>query len=152
MSEEPKRREWPFFNLMDVYFSDQVNDPTLRLFSSTKRFDSDTLEDAQFDEEIMNSTAAAAIAAAAAASAAAANPASQQKIKTELLAQHGSSGGSMMDISDIIDDTVPDQKYHSFKRETAAQQLNQLINSSNNKREKHPFYQKAPQIEVRKAS
>uniref|UniRef100_A0A182SIG8 Uncharacterized protein n=1 Tax=Anopheles maculatus TaxID=74869 RepID=A0A182SIG8_9DIPT len=104
MSEEPKRREWPFFNLMDVYFSDQVNDPTLRLFSSTKRFDSDTLDDAQFDDEIMNSTAAAAIAAAAAASAAAANAASQHKIKNELIASHGHSGGSMLDISDIIGD------------------------------------------------
>uniref|UniRef100_A0A182MEP3 Uncharacterized protein n=1 Tax=Anopheles culicifacies TaxID=139723 RepID=A0A182MEP3_9DIPT len=104
MSEEPKRREWPFFNLMDVYFSDQVNDPTLRLFSSTKRFDSDTLDDAQFDDEIMNSTAAAAIAAAAAASAAAANAASQHKIKNELIASHGHSGGNMLDISDIIGD------------------------------------------------
>lgn len=52
--------------MMDVYFSDQVNDPTLRLFSSTKRFDSDTLEDANFDEELMSSAAAAAIVAASA--------------------------------------------------------------------------------------
>jgi hypothetical protein len=59
LSEEPKRREWPFFNLMDVYFSDQVNDPSLRLFSSTKRFDTDTFDDKNFDEELQAVLAAA---------------------------------------------------------------------------------------------
>ncbi|ETN63688.1 hypothetical protein AND_004579, partial [Anopheles darlingi] len=126
MSEEPKRREWPFFNLMDVYFSDQVNDPTLRLFSSTKRFDSDTLDDAQFDDEIMNSTAAAAIAAAAAASAAAANAASQHKIKNELIASHGHSGGSMLDISDIIGDEHGESKFDQFKREIVLSQIQEI--------------------------
>lgn len=65
MSEEPKRREWPFFTLMDVYFSDQVNDPTLRLFSSTKRFDTDTLDDTNFEEELKYLPPAAAAALAA---------------------------------------------------------------------------------------
>lgn len=59
LSEEPKRREWPFFNLMDVYFCDQVNDPSLRLFSSTKRFDTDTFDDKNFDEELQAVLAAA---------------------------------------------------------------------------------------------
>ncbi|XP_053681818.1 probable serine/threonine-protein kinase cdc7 [Sabethes cyaneus] len=131
MSEEPKRREWPFFNLMDVYFSDQVNDPTLRLFSSTKRFDSDTLDDAQFDDEIMNQTAAVAIAAAAAASAAAANAASQHKIKGELI--HGHSGGSMLDISDIIEDHLGsgDSKLDQFKREIVLSQFSNVSERSN---------------------
>ena len=61
LSEEPKRREWPFFTLMDVYFSDQVNDPSLRLFSSTKRFDTDTFDDKNFDEELQAVIAAANI-------------------------------------------------------------------------------------------
>lgn len=65
MSEEPKRREWPFYSLMDVYFSDQVNDPTLRLFSSTKRFDTDTLDDTNFEEELKYLPPAAASALAA---------------------------------------------------------------------------------------
>lgn len=65
MSEEPKRREWPFFTLMDVYFSDQVNDPTLRLFSSTKRFDTDTLDDTNFEEELKYLPPAAMAALAA---------------------------------------------------------------------------------------
>ncbi|XP_058813832.1 probable serine/threonine-protein kinase cdc7 [Topomyia yanbarensis] len=136
MSEEPKRREWPFFNLMDVYFSDQVNDPTLRLFSSTKRFDSDTLDDAQFDDEIMNSTAAVAIAAAAAASAAAANAASQQKIKSELI--HGHSGGSMLDISDIIEDHLGsgDSKLDQFKREIVLSQFSNVSDRSNSQSRK----------------
>uniref|UniRef100_A0A182JN81 BTB domain-containing protein n=1 Tax=Anopheles atroparvus TaxID=41427 RepID=A0A182JN81_ANOAO len=130
MSEEPKRREWPFFNLMDVYFSDQVNDPTLRLFSSTKRFDSDTLDDAQFDDEIMNSTAAAAIAAAAAASAAAANAASQHKIKNELIATHGHSGGSMLDISDIIGDEHGESNTTSTSSNSSGRDEASSLNSS----------------------
>ncbi|KAL7048749.1 hypothetical protein ACKWTF_003477 [Chironomus riparius] len=44
---------------MDVYFSDQVNDPSLRLFSSTKRFDTDTFDDKNFDEELQAVLAAA---------------------------------------------------------------------------------------------
>ncbi|KXJ84097.1 hypothetical protein RP20_CCG019187 [Aedes albopictus] len=124
---------------MDVYFSDQVNDPTLRLFSSTKRFDSDTLDDAQFDDEIMNSTAAAAIAAAAAASAAAANAHSQQKIKNELI--HGHSGGSMLDISDIIEDHLGsgDSKLDQFKREIVLSQFSNVSerSNSNSRKEKN---------------
>lgn len=46
---------------MDVYFSDQVNDPSLRLFSSTKRFDTDTFDDKNFDEELRAVLAAANI-------------------------------------------------------------------------------------------
>lgn len=60
MSEEPKRRDWPFFNMMDVYFSDQVNDPTLRLFSSTKTFGTDNLDDCDFKDSIGMSNAIAA--------------------------------------------------------------------------------------------
>lgn len=44
---------------MDVYFSDQVNDPSLRLFSSTKRFDTDTFDSKNFDEELQAVLAAA---------------------------------------------------------------------------------------------
>lgn len=44
---------------MDVYFCDQVNDPSLRLFSSTKRFDTDTFDDKNFDEELQAVLAAA---------------------------------------------------------------------------------------------
>lgn len=83
LSEEPKRREWPFFNLMDVYFSDQVNDPTLRLFSSTKTLGSDTLDgdlSLKFeDDPVMSSAIAAA------------------------------TGHSMMDISDMMHDAQSDK-------------------------------------------
>ncbi|XP_059611456.1 uncharacterized protein LOC132258254 [Phlebotomus argentipes] len=65
LSEEPKRRDWPFFNMMDVYFSDQVNDPTLRLFSSTKTFGADNLDDCTFEDSIVMSNAIAAATAAA---------------------------------------------------------------------------------------
>lgn len=83
LSEEPKRREWPFFNLMDVYFSDQVNDPTLRLFSSTKTMGSDTLDEnfsLKFEDDPVMS---AAISAA--------------------------TGNSMMDISDMMHDAQSDK-------------------------------------------
>lgn len=63
MSEEPKRREWPFFNLMDVYFSDQVNDPTLRLFSSTKTLGADSLDESitlKFEDDPVMSAAISA--------------------------------------------------------------------------------------------
>jgi len=59
MSEEPKRREWPFFTLMDVYFSDQVNDPSLRLFSSTKTL-KETLDDSVFEDDPIIASAIAA--------------------------------------------------------------------------------------------
>ncbi|CAD7084384.1 unnamed protein product [Hermetia illucens] len=59
LSEEPKRREWPFFTLMDVYFSDQVNDPTLRLFSSTKTL-KETIDDSVFEDDPIISSAIAA--------------------------------------------------------------------------------------------
>lgn len=59
MSEEPKRREWPFFTLMDVYFSDQVNDPSLRLFSSTKTL-TESIDDSVFDDDPIVSSAIAA--------------------------------------------------------------------------------------------
>lgn len=82
LSEEPKRREWPFFNLMDVYFSDQVNDPTLRLFSSTKTLGADTLDERiKIEDDPIMSQALAAAAAA----------------------------GSLMDISDIIQESQNDQ-------------------------------------------
>lgn len=81
MSEEPKRREWPFFNLMDVYFSDQVNDPTLRLFSSTKTLGSDSFDYniKLEDDPVMSSAIAAATA------------------------------GSLMDISDMMQDAQSDK-------------------------------------------
>ncbi|XP_075146851.1 uncharacterized protein LOC142221156 [Haematobia irritans] len=59
MSEEPKRREWPFFTLMDVYFSDQVNDPSLRLFSSTKTL-KETIDDSVFEDDPIIASAIAA--------------------------------------------------------------------------------------------
>lgn len=59
MSEEPKRREWPFFTLMDVYFSDQVNDPSLRLFSSTKTL-TESIDDSVIDDDPIVSAAIAA--------------------------------------------------------------------------------------------
>ncbi|KAJ6638732.1 Longitudinals lacking protein-like [Pseudolycoriella hygida] len=79
LSEEPKRREWPFFNLMDVYFSDQVNDPTLRLFSSTKTLGSDSF---------------------------------YYNIKLEddpVMASAAASAGSLMDISDMMQDAQSDK-------------------------------------------
>lgn len=81
LSEEPKRREWPFFNLMDVYFSDQVNDPTLRLFSSTKTLGSDSFDYniKLEDDPVMSSAIAAATA------------------------------GSLMDISDMMQDAQSDK-------------------------------------------
>lgn len=48
---------------MDVYFSDQVNDPTLRLFSSTKTLGADSLDDSitlKFEEDPAMSAAIAA--------------------------------------------------------------------------------------------
>ncbi|KAI8124482.1 Longitudinals lacking protein-like [Lucilia cuprina] len=59
MSEEPKRREWPFFTLMDVYFSDQVNDPSLRLFSSTKTL-TESIDDSVFEDDPIIASAIAA--------------------------------------------------------------------------------------------
>lgn len=68
---------------MDVYFSDQVNDPTLRLFSSTKTLGSDTLDESislKFeDDPVMSSAIAAA------------------------------TGHSLMDISDMMQDTQSDK-------------------------------------------
>lgn len=66
---------------MDVYFSDQVNDPTLRLFSSTKTLGSDTLDDhiKLEDDPILSSAIAAATA------------------------------GSLMDISDMMQETQSDK-------------------------------------------
>lgn len=75
---------------MDVYFSDQVNDPTLRLFSSTKTFGSDTLDDSiTFDDDFSVQSAIAAAAAAGAAN----------------------LPGPIMDISDMM------QENHSVKQE-----------------------------------
>lgn len=107
MSEEPKRREWPFFTLMDVYFSDQVNDPTLRLFSSTKRFDTDTLEDTNFEEELkyLPPAAAAALAAHNVKSelrAAAALAAQNAANAAAAAANNGNGNGIMM--PDMMDD------------------------------------------------
>lgn len=68
---------------MDVYFSDQVNDPTLRLFSSTKTLGSDTLDESislKFEDDPVMS---AAISAA--------------------------TGGSLMDISDMMQETQSDK-------------------------------------------
>uniref|UniRef100_A0A1A9WJC2 BTB domain-containing protein n=1 Tax=Glossina brevipalpis TaxID=37001 RepID=A0A1A9WJC2_9MUSC len=64
MSEEPKRREWPFFTLMDVYFSDQVNDTSLRLFSSTKTL-KETIDDSVFEDDPIIASAIAAASSAA---------------------------------------------------------------------------------------
>lgn len=63
MSDEPKRREWPFFNLMDSYFCEQVNDPTLRLFSSTKTLGADSLDESitlKFEDDPVMSAAISA--------------------------------------------------------------------------------------------
>lgn len=68
---------------MDVYFSDQVNDPTLRLFSSTKTLGADSLDESitlKFEDDPVMS---AAISAA--------------------------TGGSLMDISDIMQDRESDK-------------------------------------------
>lgn len=109
MSDEPKRREWPFFTLMDVYFSDQVNDPTLRLFSSTKRFDTDTLEDTNFEEELKY------LPPAAAAALAAHNMKSELRAAAALAAQNASAvanngNGNGMMMPDMIDDNVSEKE------------------------------------------
>lgn len=109
MSEEPKRREWPFFNLMDVYFSDQVNDPTLRLFSSTKRFDTDTLDDTNFEEELKYLPPAAANALAAYnANAELRALAAQNAANAAAAAANGYANGNMM-ATDMIDDNQSDK-------------------------------------------
>lgn len=66
---------------MDVYFSDQVNDPTLRLFSSTKTLGSDSFDYniKLEDDPVMSSAIAAATA------------------------------GSLMDISDMMQDAQSDK-------------------------------------------
>lgn len=109
MSEEPKRREWPFFTLMDVYFSDQVNDPTLRLFSSTKRFDTDTLDDTNFEEELKYLPPAAANALAAYnANAELRALAAQNAANAAAAAANGNGNGIMMG-ADMIDDNQSDK-------------------------------------------
>lgn len=105
LSDEPKRREWPFFNLMDVYFSDQVNDPTLRLFSSTKTLGSDTFEDhiKLENDPIMSSAIAAATA------------------------------GSLMDISDMMhEEKTANNYYDDGQPEVAANNNNSSNNNNNN--------------------
>lgn len=106
LSDEPKRREWPFFNLMDVYFSDQVNDPTLRLFSSTKTLGSDTFEDhiKLENDPIMSSAIAAATA------------------------------GSLMDISDMMhEEKTADNYFEDSQPEVSGNNNNNSnINNNNN--------------------
>lgn len=115
LSEEPKRREWPFFNMMDVYFSDQVNDPTLRLFSSTKTLGSDVLDEnisLKFEDDPVMS---AAISAA--------------------------TSGSLMDISDMMhereSDKASEHNYDDVHPDV------QLHNNYNNGGDKHtsPIHQ-----------
>lgn len=89
---------------MDVYFSDQVNDPSLRLFSSTKRFDTDTFDDKNFDEELQAVIAAANLNS------------SMSQVLTNLGLGLGMRGNrlettpkgvpsNMVDISNIMEDT-----------------------------------------------
>lgn len=87
---------------MDVYFSDQVNDPTLRLFSSTKTLGSDTFEDhiKLENDPIMSSAIAAATA------------------------------GSLMDISDMMhEEKAADNYYEDSQPEVSG---NNNINSNMN--------------------
>ncbi|XP_063704195.1 broad-complex core protein isoforms 1/2/3/4/5 [Culicoides brevitarsis] len=110
MSEEPKRREWPFFTLMDVYFSDQVNDPTLRLFSSTKRFDTDTLDDTNFEEELKYLPPAAANALAAYnANAELRALAAQNAANAAAAAQAAANGNGNGMMNDMMDDNQSDK-------------------------------------------
>ncbi|GAB0091954.1 broad-complex core protein isoforms 1/2/3/4/5 [Sergentomyia squamirostris] len=97
LSEEPKRRDWPFFNMMDVYFSDQVNDPTLRLFSSTKTFGADNLDDCTFEDSIVMTNA---IAAATAAAQAASREARENAHAAENMMQQDTKSVSSHDDSD----------------------------------------------------
>lgn len=116
LSEEPKRREWPFFNLMDVYFSDQVNDPTLRLFSSTKTLGADSLDESitlKFEDDPVMS---AAISAA--------------------------TGHSLMDISDMMQDRESDKAserdYEDMHPEV---QMNNNNYNNGNERRTSPAHQ-----------
>lgn len=94
---------------MDVYFSDQVNDPTLRLFSSTKTLGSDTLDESislKFeDDPVMSSAIAAA------------------------------TGHSMMDISEMMHDAQSDKaSEHNYEDLQPEVQIN---SNSYNGSEKH---------------
>lgn len=116
LSEEPKRREWPFFNLMDVYFSDQVNDPTLRLFSSTKTLGSDTLDESismKFEDDPIMS---AAISAA--------------------------TGHSLMDISDMMQEAQSDKaSEHNYEDIHPEVQINNSNYNNGGERHSSPSHQ-----------
>lgn len=101
---------------MDVYFSDQVNDPTLRLFSSTKTLGSDTLDESismKFEDDPIMS---AAISAA--------------------------TGHSLMDISDMMQEAQAEKaNEHNYEDIHPEVQINN--NNYNNGGEKHtsPIHQ-----------
>lgn len=95
---------------MDVYFCDQVNDPTLRLFSSTKTLGADFLDDNMSfkfeDDPVMSSAIARA------------------------------TGHSMMDISEMMHDAQSDRaSEHNYEDLQPDVQINN--NSMNGGGEKH---------------
>lgn len=93
---------------MDVYFSDQVNDPTLRLFSSTKTLGSDSFDYniKLEDDPVMSSAIAAATA------------------------------GSLMDISDMMQDAQSDKasenNFDDSKSDVPVNNNNNNNNAHNN--------------------
>lgn len=101
---------------MDVYFSDQVNDPTLRLFSSTKTLGADSLDESitlKFEDDPVMS---AAISAA--------------------------TGHSLMDISDMMQDRESDKAserdYEDMHPEV---QMNNNNYNNGNERRTSPAHQ-----------
>lgn len=124
LSEEPKRREWPFFTLMDVYFSDQVNDPSLRLFSSTKRFDTDTFDDKNFDEELQAVLAAANLNASMSSV--------LQNLSLGWSRQKFGNNNKDIDIEDKHEDDMDDTKSEVSINLSSKLLSNSLTNSNNN--------------------
>lgn len=100
---------------MDFYFSDQVNDPTLRLFSSTKTLGADSLDESitlKFEDDPVIS---AAISAA--------------------------TGHSIMDISEMIHDAHSDKtSENNYEDMHVDGQVNN--NNNNNKNNNNSNYGK----------
>lgn len=103
---------------MDVYFSDQVNDPTLRLFSSTKTLGADSLDESitmKFEDDPVMS---AAISAA--------------------------TGHSLMDISDMMrgedreSDKASERDYEDMHQDV---QMNNNTNYNGGERRTSPAHQ-----------
>lgn len=121
---------------MDVYFSDQVNDPSLRLFSSTKRFDTDTFDDKNFDEELQAVLAAANLNASMSSVLSnlglglGMNRQSFLKRDTPVVANNNSNNpAARMDV-DVVDDKHHDEEEEDNKSEASINLSTKLLNNS----------------------